>query len=136
MFRQLLLLLTLLPCAAFSQTIPASPAPGAAIICLTVPQAATVRDSLNKLPIVRRETRSLRTAVGQYRQAADAANSAYVEQVQTTSNVRLALRESKIETVRQEVAVKEWKGKARRRGLLNWLAGAFVAALTYGLIIR
>jgi hypothetical protein len=136
MFKQLLLLLTLLPCAAFSQTIPASPAPGSATICLTVPQAATVRDSLNKLPIVRRETRSLRTAVGQYRQAANAANTAYVEQVQATSSVRLALRESKIETVRQEVNAKEWKGKARRRGLLNWLAGALVVAISYTLIIH
>jgi hypothetical protein len=136
MFKLLLLLLTLLPCAAFSQTIPANPAPGAATICLTVPAAAKVRDSLSTLPIVRREARSLRTAVGQYRQAADASNTAYVEQVQATSSVRLALRESKIETVRQEVNAKQWKAKAQRRGLFNWVAAALVAAITYATIIH
>lgn len=131
--------MTLLPCAAFSQTIPAKPGPArldGTTICLTLPQAAKVRDSLNTLPIVRREARSWRTAAGHYRQAADSARVAYQGELTTTGNYRLALRESKIETVRQEVAAKQWKAKARKRGLLNWLGGALVVAFTYTLIIQ
>lgn len=131
--------MTLLPCAAFSQTI-SLPAPGPArldgsTICLTLPQAAKVRDSLNALPAVRKEARSLRTAAGQYRVAATTANAAYVEQAQVAGNLRLALRESQIETVRQQLNAKQWKAKARKRGLLNWLAAAVVAAITYATII-
>jgi len=139
MFQLRLLLLTLLPCAAFSQSI-SLPKPGPArldgsTICLTLPQAAKVRDSLNALPLVRREARSLRTAATNYRLSADSARASYYQEVQAGLNVRVALREQKIETVRYEVAAKQWKAKARKRGLLNWLAGALVAAITYATII-
>jgi hypothetical protein len=95
-----------------------------------VPLAAKINDSLRVLPLVRKETRSLRKAVAGYRSAADSAHASYLAQVQASINTQLALREQKIETTRARVDAKEWKGKAQRRGWLNWLLalGAAVGA--------
>jgi hypothetical protein len=129
-----LLLLIALPWPAFSQTLPA--AGPSNTVCLTLPVAAKVRDSLNALPAVRKEARSWRTAAGRYKLAADTAFESYLKQVSATGNVQLALREQKVETARQEVDAKKWKGKARRRGFWNWLAGAAVAGLAVGFVAR
>jgi hypothetical protein len=93
-----------------------------------LPIAAKVRDSLAVLPLARKEVRSLRTAVTNYRQAADTARAAYYKEVQSGLNVRVALREQKVETARYEGYAKEWKGKAQRRGWLNWLLALGAAA--------
>jgi hypothetical protein len=98
---------------------------------MPVAQAAKVRDSLTVLPKVRREARSWRTAATNYRTAADTAHAAYLRQASAMANTRLALREQKIETVRQEVKAKEWKGKARRRGFWNWAVAAVAVAVTF-----
>ncbi len=113
------------------------PAPGPSnTICLTLPVAAKVRDSLNVLPLVRKEARNWHYAAGRYKVAADTAFAAYLKQVQASGFVRLALREQKIETVRVEVEAKEWKAKAQRRGFWNWLAGAAVLGITAGFVAR
>jgi hypothetical protein len=125
-----LLLLTALPYSAFSQAIKLIPPPGPTV-CMPVAQAAKVRDSLTVLPKVRREARSWRIAATNYRTAADTAQAAYLRQASAMANTRLALREQKIETVRQEVKAKEWKGKARRRGFWNWVAAAVAVAVTF-----
>jgi hypothetical protein len=129
-----LLLLIALPWPAFSQNLPA-PGPSNTI-CLTLPVAAKVRDSLRVLPLVRKEARQSRIAAGRYKTAADTSFAAYLKQVQANGNTRLALREQKVETARYEVAAKKWKGKAQRRGFWNWLAAAAVGGLTLGFATR
>lgn len=98
--------------------------------------AAKVRDSLSVLPLVRKEARTWRYAAGRYKLAADTAFESYLKQVQANGNTRLALREQKVETARQEVSAKKWKEKARRRGFWNWLAGAAVGGLALGFVTR
>jgi hypothetical protein len=124
-----LLLLTALPYSAFSQAIKLIP-PSGPTVCMPVAQAAKVRDSLTVLPKVRREARSWRVSATNYRTAADTAQAAYLRQASAMANTRLALREQRIETVRQELNAKEWKAKARRRGFLNWLVAVSAAGLT------
>ena len=111
------------------------PAVGATV-CLTVPQAKVVRDSLNALPLVRKEARSWHQAATRYKLAADTAHSAYVAQVSAGLNLALALREQKIETTRQAVKARTWQAKAQRRSFWNWLAAAAVAGLTIGFVTR
>jgi hypothetical protein len=130
-----LLLLIALPFSAFSQAIKPVP-PLGATVCMPVAQAAKVRDSLNVLPLVRKEAKAWSVSAGRYKQAADTSFAAYLKQVSATSNTRLALREQQIETARQESKANEWKGKARRRGFWNWLAGAAVVGLTLGFVAR
>jgi hypothetical protein len=129
-----LLLLIALPWPAFSQTLPA-PGPSNTI-CLPLATAAKVRDSLAVLPLVRKEAGQLRIAAGRYKLAADTAFGSYLKQVSATANVQLALREQKVEMARFETDAKKWKGKAQRRGWLNWLAGAVVTGLSIGFAAR
>lgn len=127
--RNLLPLAILLPYAAFSQTIPASPPAGSATICLPLTQAAQVRDSLRLLPVVRREAAAWARAAGRYRAAADTARAAYYWQARALSGVQEALWEEKAASARQASMVKQWQGKARRRGFWNWVTVVAVAAL-------
>ncbi|TDN39284.1 hypothetical protein E4631_15570 [Hymenobacter sp. UV11] len=92
-------------------------------------QAAKVRDSLRMLPVVRREAAAYASAARRYRASADTAQAAYFWQTRSLNGVQHALWEQKAETTRQEVMVKQWKGKARRRGFWNWVTVVSVAAL-------
>lgn len=127
---KLLPLAILLPYAAFSQTIPASPPAGSSPICLPVAQAAQVRDSLRMLPVVRREAAAWALAAGRYRAAADTARTAYFGQLRSLNGVQRALWEEKAASARQAGLVKQWQGKARRRGFWNWVTVVSVAALS------
>jgi hypothetical protein len=98
-------------------------------------QAAKVRDSLRVLPVVRREAGAWRKAAGQYRAAADTAQAAYFWQSRALAGVQVALREEKGRTVQEHEWASVWKGKARRRGFLNWLTVAVVVVVS-GLAVR
>ena len=138
MFK-LLALAILLPCAAFSQTIPIKPTSARLdgnTVCLTLPVAAKVRDSLTVLPLVRKEAYQWRKAASRYQLAADTARAAYLRQAQATANVQVALREETIDAARYQVSAKSWKAKARRRSFWNWLAAAAVGGLTLGFVTR
>jgi hypothetical protein len=97
---------------------------------MPVAQAAKVRDSLRVLPLVRREAGALRKAAGQYRAAVDTAQAAYFWQSRTLAGVQVALREEKGRTVQEHERANVWKGKARRRGFLNWLTVAVVVVVS------
>jgi hypothetical protein len=87
-----------------------------------------MNDSLRVLPLVRKEAKHLRTAASGYQLAADTLRAAYVAQLQSNANLGLGLREQKVETVRARLDAKQWKGKAQRRGWLNWLLALGAAA--------
>lgn len=112
----LLLLLILLPCAAFSQTTSAGK------ICFTPQLAAQLADSLKVLPLVRGEARQWRLAAGSF-------------QAQAASTARALTDERELHALTAAEAG-EWKKKARRRGLLNWLGAAAVAGVATLLLVK
>jgi hypothetical protein len=97
----LLPLLILAPYAGFSQTFSSGK------LCFTPAEAARVADSLKVLPVVRAEAM-------QWQQA----SAAYLRQAAST---RAALSDERQHNVLAEARAADYKKKAHRRGLLNWL---------------
>lgn len=85
--------------------------------CLTVTQRVRLGDSMAMLPRVRR-------AAVEYRTAAEVAQ-------RTSADATRALATQQGMTNAMVVESQRWKGKARRRGLLNWLFIAAGGSLTY-----
>jgi hypothetical protein len=101
-----------------------------------VAQAAKVRDSLTVLPLVRLEAAAWRAAAVGYRSAhdslrrADAGHrAAYQSEQQATAGLGNLLANS-------ETVADAWKGKARKRGLLNALLLAALGGVGYFTLTR
>ncbi len=110
------------------------PAPATSSICLSIPQAAVIRDSLRALPLVRKEASAWRYAASRYKYAADTAYAAQLKQSQASANLRLVLREQRIAITQQTARADKWQAKARKRGLLNWLALGVAGGIVYSLL--
>ena len=95
-----------------------------------------MRDSLQVLPVVRREAGSWRRAAGRYRLAADTAQAAYLRQVATTESSQFAYHQQLSLTTRETLRAEDYRTKAHRRGLWNWLLAVGLGGLTYGFVTR
>lgn len=116
--RLVLLLLIALPLRAFSQVGLAQPAKP---ICFTLPQAKIIQDSLKALPLVRKSATFYQRASTHNGQQADSLRAGNIDLRNANLNLIDGLNTQKIETTRARLDAKQWKGKAIRRGVLNWL---------------
>lgn len=99
-------------------------------VCLSVPQAAKIQDSLRVLPVVRREAAAWQMSSRFYQQAADSLYRSSELNLYAARAAERAFEGQQLLTQNEFAKANAWKQKARRRGLLNWLllAGAGGAA--------
>jgi hypothetical protein len=103
-------------------------------VCLSVPQAAKIQDSLRVLPVVRDEALAWRKASGFYQRAADSlsrANSLNLDAVRASQR---SFQSQVLLTQNETAKAEGWKQKARRRGLLNWIGLALAGGAAYLLL--
>ncbi len=105
-------------------------------VCLSVPQAAKIQDSLKVLPVVRKEAAAWQTSSRFYQQAADSLYKASELNLSAVRAAERAFEGQQLLTQNEFAKANAWKRKARRRGLLNWIGAALVGGAAYFFIAR
>lgn len=121
----MILLLGFTALTAYSQ--PGAKRPAAPIPCLTANQRQHLADSLARLP-------QLRRAAQEFRYAADTAYDAAVKAKRAATGFASALVAQQKVSTAYATERNEWKAKARRRGLLNWLFVALASGALYAAV--
>lgn len=103
-------------------------------VCLTVPQAAKIQDSLRVLPLVRQEAGAWRQSSYYYKTAADSLRRANYLNLSAVRASQSAFAGQLLLTQNEAAKAEGWKQKARRRGLLNWIGLAIAGGAAYLLL--
>ncbi|MGI4742610.1 MAG: hypothetical protein ACRYG7_46220 [Janthinobacterium lividum] len=126
MQNALLIGLLLLPAASLAQR----PLP----VGLSVAQAAKICDSLAVLPLVRQEAAAWHRSAAHFQSAADSLGQADVLHLRAFQAEKRALQ-AQAGLLREESArAAQWKHRARRRGLLNYVLLALAGGAGYAFL--
>jgi hypothetical protein len=112
----------------------ASSQPTEGQVCLSVPQAAKIQDSLRVLPVVRQEAAAWHTSSRYFQQSADSLRRANALNLDAARASQAAFTGQRALTANETAKASAWEQKARRRGWLNYLLAAAAAGLTYTFI--
>jgi hypothetical protein len=100
-------------------------------VCIPVVQAAKIADSLNVLPLVRREASAWQQAAGHFQSASDSLRVAYVARGAAYQKIRGALLDQQLLTANETAKADQWKRRAHKRGWLNILLLAALGGVVY-----